>query len=96
MLAPAITRRLVERFAVRDGRVSELHRDLKVLTPRETEVLAAVARGLSNAELAASFHLSEATVKTHVARILSKLGLRDRAQAVVVAYETGLIKPATG
>jgi DNA-binding NarL/FixJ family response regulator len=95
MLAPAITRRLVERFAVRDGRISELHRDLKVLTPRETEVLAAVARGLSNAELAASFHLSEATVKTHVARILSKLGLRDRAQAVVVAYETGLIKPGS-
>jgi DNA-binding NarL/FixJ family response regulator len=95
MLAPAITRRLVERFAVRDGRASGLHRDLKVLTPRETEVLAAVARGLSNAELAASFHLSEATVKTHVARILSKLGLRDRAQAVVVAYETGLIKPGS-
>jgi DNA-binding NarL/FixJ family response regulator len=93
MLAPAITRRLVERFAARDPQGSGLHRDLKVLTPRETEVLGAVARGLSNAELAAAFHLSEATVKTHVARILSKLGLRDRAQAVVVAYESGLIRP---
>jgi RNA polymerase sigma factor (sigma-70 family) len=93
LLAPAITRRLVERFAVRDERGATLHRDLSTLTPRELEVLQLLARGLSNAELAARFTLSEATVKTHVARILAKLRLRDRAQAVVIAYETGLITP---
>ena len=93
MLAPAITRRLVERFAARESQGSVLHRDLAALTPREREVLALLARGLSNAELAQRFTLSEATVKTHVARILGKLNLRDRAQAVVVAYETGLITP---
>jgi DNA-binding NarL/FixJ family response regulator len=94
LLAPAITRRLVERFAAHDdGRASGLHRDLATLTPRELEVLASLARGLSNAELAARFQLSEATVKTHVARILSKLRVRDRAQAVIVAYETGLVTP---
>jgi DNA-binding NarL/FixJ family response regulator len=92
LLAPTITRRLVERFASRDSAV--LHRDLSSLTPRELEVLKALGRGLSNAELAAQFQLSEATVKTHVARILSKLSLRDRAQAVVMAYETGLITPS--
>src|SRR5690348_8425075 len=85
LLAPAITRRLVERFAVRDAGAPVLHRDLATLTPRELEVLQLLATGLSNAELAARFQLSEATVKTHVARILSKLSLRDRAQAVVVA-----------
>ncbi|WP_075017561.1 response regulator [Actinacidiphila rubida] len=93
LLAPAITRRLVERFAARDGGAEALHRDLAALTPRELEVLELLATGLSNAELAARFGLSEATVKTHVARILSKLNLRDRAQAVVVAYETGLVTP---
>jgi RNA polymerase sigma factor (sigma-70 family) len=93
LLAPAITRRLVERFAARDERVSTLHRDLSALTPRELEVLELLAGGLSNAELAARLQLSEATVKTHVARILAKLRLRDRAQAVVIAYETGLITP---
>jgi RNA polymerase sigma factor (sigma-70 family) len=93
LLAPAITRRLVERFATRDERVSTLHRDLSALTPRELEVLELLAGGLSNAELAARLQLSEATVKTHVARILAKLRLRDRAQAVVIAYETGLITP---
>jgi DNA-binding NarL/FixJ family response regulator len=93
LLAPAITRRLVERFVSQDTRTAALHRDLSVLTPREQEVLQALGTGLSNAELATRFALSEATVKTHVARILSKLRLRDRAQAVVVAYETGLITP---
>lgn len=91
LLAPTITRRLVERFASRDSTM--LHRDLSSLTPRELEVLTALGKGLSNAELAQQFQLSEATVKTHVARILSKLSLRDRAQAVVMAYETGLITP---
>jgi DNA-binding NarL/FixJ family response regulator len=93
LLAPAITRRLVERFAQRDPDAATLHRDLAALTPREVEVLQLLARGLSNAELAARLHLSEATVKTHVARILGKLNLRDRVQAVVVAYETGLVSP---
>ncbi len=96
LLAPAITRRLVERFVSRGTQAAALHRDLSVLTPRELEVLHALGSGLSNAELAARFCLSEATVKTHVARILAKLRLRDRAQAVVVAYETGLITPGAG
>jgi DNA-binding NarL/FixJ family response regulator len=95
LLAPAITRRLVERFAARDGEPRAPHRDLASLTPREREVMQLLARGMSNAELAAAFRLSEATVKTHVARILAKLGLRDRAQAVVVAYETGLVTPGS-
>jgi DNA-binding NarL/FixJ family response regulator len=99
LLAPTITRRLVERFAAADPvpgpkpDVPSVHRDLGTLTPREREVLALLGRGLSNAELAGELTLSEATVKTHVARIFSKLGLRDRAQAVVLAYETGLVSP---
>ena len=93
LLAPSITRRLVERFARGAPETSAVHRDLASLTPREREVLQLLARGLSNAELAAAFHLSDATVKTHVARILGKLQLRDRVQAVVVAYETGLVAP---
>ncbi|MEV8530727.1 response regulator transcription factor [Streptomyces sp. NPDC051211] len=70
-----------------------VHRDLAGLTPRELEVLTLMGRGLSNTELAQKLTLSEATVKTHVARIFAKLGLRDRAQAVVLAYETGLVSP---
>jgi len=93
LLAPSITRRLVERFAGRDPATAATHRDLAALTPRELEVLQLLAQGMSNAELAARLHLSEATVKTHVARILAKLGLRDRVQAVVVAYQTGLVNP---
>jgi len=93
LLAPAITRRLVERFARRDADSAAIHRDLATLTPRELEVLRLLAEGLSNAELAARLQLSEATVKTHVARILAKLALRDRVQAVVVAYEAGLVSP---
>ncbi len=90
LLAPSITRRLVERFAPRPD--SPAGAGLSALTPRELEVLGLIARGLSNAELAATLTLSEATVKTHVARILGKLGLRDRVQAVVLAYEAGLVR----
>ncbi|MEU0572114.1 response regulator transcription factor [Nonomuraea sp. NPDC005983] len=96
LLAPTITRRLVERFAPRDEVKATVHRDLSGLTPRELEVLRLLATGLSNAELADRLTLSATTVKTHVARILSKLGLRDRVQAVVVAYETGLVSPGEG
>ena len=91
LLAPSITRRLIKQFAPRPSVAG--HSDLSGLTPRELEVLRLLARGLSNAELAAQLTLSEATVKTHVARILGKLGLRDRVQAVVLAYETGLTAP---
>jgi DNA-binding NarL/FixJ family response regulator len=90
LLAPSITRRLVERFAGQQEGGPQVHADLSELTPRELEVLQLMARGLSNAELAAQLFLSEATVKTHVGRILAKLGLRDRVQAVVLAYQTGL------
>jgi DNA-binding NarL/FixJ family response regulator len=99
LLAPSITRRLVERFAPRDvsgisgSATGRANGDLSALTPRELEVLGLIARGLSNAELATTLTLSEATVKTHVARILAKLQLRDRVQAVVLAYETGLVTP---
>jgi DNA-binding NarL/FixJ family response regulator len=97
---PSITRRLVERFACGDSGPRPpgpaIHRDLTGLTPRERQVLTLMGRGLSNAELAATLTLSEATVKTHVARIFGKLALRDRAQAVVLAYETGLVTPDTG
>ncbi len=89
LLAPSITRRLVERFAAPDPG----NRDLEILTNREREVLTLLAHGRSNLELAADLQLSEATVKTHVTRILTKLGLRDRVQAVVLAYETGLVRP---
>jgi DNA-binding NarL/FixJ family response regulator len=96
LLAPSITRRLVERFAPPAATAAGAPgRDLSALTPRELEVLGLVARGMSNAELAAALTLSEATVKTHVARILTKLGLRDRVQAVVLAYETGLVSRQT-
>jgi DNA-binding NarL/FixJ family response regulator len=96
LLAPSITRRLVERFATEatDPPVSpSAHRGLAALTPRELEVLTLIGRGLSNSELARELTLSEATVKTHAARIFMKLNLRDRAQAVVMAYETGLVSP---
>jgi len=100
LLAPAITRRLVEAFAprlpVRSGGAGSGRGGLSALTPRELEVLRLVARGMSNAEIAAALTLSEATVKTHVARILTKLCLRDRVQAVVLAYEAGLVGRPTG
>src|SRR5262249_45622424 len=93
LLVPPITRRLVERFAPRAPTRPAVHAELSELTPRELEVLRLLARGLSNAELATELTLSEATVKTHVGRILTKLQLRDRVQAVVLAYETGLAGP---
>jgi DNA-binding NarL/FixJ family response regulator len=93
LLAPSVTRRLVEDFVRRPPPGEERPELLTSLTEREQEVLALIARGLSNAEIAAQLFLSGATVKTHVNRILSKLGLRDRVQAVVAAYETGLVRP---
>jgi DNA-binding NarL/FixJ family response regulator len=90
LLDPTITRRLIERFAPLAVRASG---KLSELTPRELEVLILVARGHSNAEIAGELFLGEATVKTHVSRILAKLDLRDRVQAVVLAYEEGLVEP---
>jgi DNA-binding NarL/FixJ family response regulator len=97
VVAPSVTRRLLDAFADHlpdpgTGR-SPTDERLDRLTEREREVLLAVARGLSNAEIAAALVLSEATVKTHVGKILTKLGLRDRVQVVVLAYETGIVRP---
>ncbi len=93
LLAPTITRRLIEQFCRRPSPSSAVPETLAELTARELEVLKFVAAGLSNAEIAATLIVGESTVKTHVARTLMKLGLRDRVQAVVVAYETGLVQP---
>jgi len=94
LLAPSITRRLVERWARPPAIAPSVSpAELGALTSCEREVLTLMARGLSNAELAERLTLSEATVKTHVARVLGRLGLRDRVQAVVLAYETGLVTP---
>lgn len=93
LLAPAITRRLVEEFCRTPSSRGGIPSELGELTSREREVLILVARGLSNKEIAGQLYVGESTVKTHVARILTKLGLRDRAQAVVTAYEAGLVKP---
>ena len=93
LLAPSITRRLVEDFVRRPPPGAEPSPELAALTDREREVLALVARGLSNAEIAAELVVSEATVKTHVNRLLGKLSLRDRVQAVVLAYESGFVQP---
>jgi RNA polymerase sigma factor (sigma-70 family) len=94
LLAPSVTRRLVERFASQRS-IGSTHRDvLSELTAREQEVLRLVARGLSNSEIADHLTISETTVKSHVSRVLMKLGLRDRVQAVVLAYETGLVTAA--
>jgi len=95
LLAPSVTRRLVERFAFQNSSPSLMRRELSHLTPRELDVLRLLARGLSNAEIAAQLTLSEATVKTHVSRLLAKLQLRDRIQAVILAYETGMISPGS-
>jgi DNA-binding NarL/FixJ family response regulator len=94
LLAPSVTRRLVEEFARRPRR--QPSSSLRQLTQRETDVLRLVARGLSNAEIAEQLFLAEQTVKSHVSRLFAKLGLRDRAQAVVLAYESGLVVAGDG
>jgi DNA-binding NarL/FixJ family response regulator len=93
MLAPSLTRRLLEEFIGRPRMVDASTGRFAALTERELEVARAVSRGLSNAEIGKELFLSEATVKTHVTRVLGKLGLRDRVQIVVAAYESGLIQP---
>jgi DNA-binding NarL/FixJ family response regulator len=95
LLAPSITRRLIERYAQARPTVGVVPDALERLTAREMDVFRLVARGMSNAEIAAQLVVSEATVKTHVAGILGKLGLRNRAQAVVLAYESGLVRAGT-
>ncbi|HZM75394.1 MAG TPA: response regulator transcription factor [Candidatus Limnocylindrales bacterium] len=96
VVAPRILRRLLDRFAeLLPDPNSSLPNQLSTLTDREREVLVQVARGLSNAEIAQVLMVSETTVKTHVGHMLTKLGLRDRVQAVVLAYETGLVRPGT-
>ncbi len=94
LLAPSVTRRLIEEFARQNPapRRTSVPRP-RELTPRETEVLELIARGLSNQEIAAALFLAEQTVKTHIGRVLAKLQLRDRAQAVIFAYESGLVAP---
>jgi DNA-binding NarL/FixJ family response regulator len=93
LLAPAVTRRLIEEFARRPTPPPEGPVELAELTAREREILTLIARGLTNSEIAGDLVLGESTVKTHVGNILSKLRLRDRVQAVVLAYETGLVRP---
>jgi DNA-binding NarL/FixJ family response regulator len=95
LLAPTVTRRLIEHYVRRPAPADHGERFAE-LTPRELDILRHVARGLSNGEIAGLLFLSEATVKTHVTRILSKLGLRGRVQAVVLAYESGLVEPGSG
>ena len=95
LLAPSVTRRLIEAFARRPPETAPAPTRLASLTAREREVLVLLARGGSNTEIAASLFVSEATVKTHVGNLLAKLGLRDRVQAVILAYETGIVVPGT-
>ncbi|MBS1898104.1 MULTISPECIES: response regulator transcription factor [unclassified Microbacterium] len=94
LLAPRITRRLLERFAESRPRTNGAELRLKGLTEREHEILVLVGRGLSNREIATDLFLAEQTVKTHVSRVFAKLGLRDRVQAVILAYDAGLVAPA--
>jgi DNA-binding NarL/FixJ family response regulator len=96
LIAPSVTRRLLDRFAELSPPVERTApAGMNQLTEREVEVLRQMARGLSNAEIAGELYVSETTVKTHVGRVLMKLGLRDRVQAVVLAYESGLVQPGT-
>jgi len=90
---PAITRSVIEAFANRPAARRELAERIEELTPRERDVFALVARGLSNAEIAGELVVGDGTVKTHVAHLLLKLGLRDRVQAVIYAYEAGVVQP---
>ena len=93
LLAPSVTRRLLEDIATKGGGVTATRPGVDDLTAKEREVLEHLAHGLSNAEIAAAMYIGEATVKTHVAHVLGKLGVRDRVQAVVVAYEAGVVRP---
>jgi DNA-binding NarL/FixJ family response regulator len=93
LLAPQVTRRLIEEFARRPARGTPVPGTLDALTARERETLGLLARGLTNAEMAAALYVSEHTVKTHVGNVLAKLGLRDRIHAVILAYEIGLVQP---
>ena len=95
LLSPSVTRRVIERMAEQPVATAEPDARLDRLTPREREVLEAIGRGLSNGEIAAAFFIEESTVKTHVKRILMKLRLRDRVQAVILAYESGLVRPGS-
>ena len=95
LLSPSVTRRLIASFVRDHPRPPQPPPGLEELTPRELEILQLIARGLSNAEIAEQLVVSNTTIKTHVARVLDKLGLRDRVQAVVLAYETGVIRPGT-
>ena len=95
LLAPSVTRRLIAEFAARPHHAKPRPAELNALTPRETDVLRLIARGRSNQEIAEDLVVAEQTVKTHIGRILGKLNLRDRAQAVVVAYESGLVVPGS-
>jgi DNA-binding NarL/FixJ family response regulator len=93
LLSPSVTRRLIEAFVRDHPAAPDPPPGLAQLTPRELEILSLLARGLSNAEIAEALFVSGATIKTHVARVLEKLGVRDRVQAVVLAYETGIVRP---
>jgi DNA-binding NarL/FixJ family response regulator len=94
LLAPRVTRRLIAAFTRQGRPPSDAPRELEGITEREREVLALIARGLSNTEIVEQLHVTIGTVKTHIGRLLSKLGVRDRAQLVITAYETGLVTPA--
>ncbi|HEY3895864.1 MAG TPA: response regulator transcription factor [Pseudonocardiaceae bacterium] len=94
-LDPAVARRLIDEFAARPEPHTPTPAEMEQLTPREREVLSLMARGLSNADVAVELFISEATVKTHLARIMMKLGVREKAQAVAAAYQTGLVQPPT-
>ncbi len=96
LLSPSVTRRVIERMAKQPAPETSSSERLEELTPREREVLELVARGLSNSEIASALVIEESTVKTHVKRILMKLRLRDRVQAVIFAYESGLTRPGSG
>ena len=92
LIAPGVTRRLIEEFAGRPGPAPQ-SREIDGITEREREVLTLVGRGMSNSEIAAHLYISTATAKAHVARLLAKLGARDRVQLVITAYEAGLVSP---